>query len=188
MNRSARITALSLGGVAAGMLALSFAAEPLYSTFCRVTGFGGTTQVAETTSKVVLDRDVRIRFDSNVNPGLSLDFDPLEPFTDAKVGQTVLAFYEVENTSDRAVSAMASFNVAPYKIGNYFKKVECFCFTEQTFEPGERKKLPVLFFIDPEIDEDEHATDVRTITLSYTFYPNGEVQTTSLTTNDRQNQ
>src|SRR5262245_48529540 len=147
MNKNARRTTWILSGVAVAMLGLSFAAEPLYSTFCRITGFGGTTQVAKAPSRVILDRTVRVRFDANVDPNAPLEFRPEQPFVDAKLGETVMAFYDVTNISDKPVSATASFNVAPHKVGQYFSKIECFCFKEQVFQPGKTQRLPVIFFV-----------------------------------------
>ncbi len=170
MNKRARLTTFILSGVAVGMLGLSFAAEPLYSAFCRVTGFGGTTQVADSGAKEVLDRVVRVAFDANVEQGAPIRFRALQPHVDVKLGETMMAFYEVTNTSDRPIRAMAAFNVIPHKAGRYFEKLECFCFQEQTYEPGKTVKLPVVFFVAPEMAKDWQADDVNGITLSYTYY------------------
>lgn len=170
MNKRAKITTWVLCGVAVGMLGLAYAAEPLYSAFCRITGFGGTTQVATEKSKVVLDRVVRVAFDANVQSGAPLEFRALQPHVDVKLGETMMAFYEVKNVSSEPVRAMASFNVVPHKIGRYFEKLECFCFQEQTYEPGKAVKLPVVFFVSPDMAKDWQADDVQGITLSYTYY------------------
>jgi len=170
MTPKARLTAFIVSGAAVGMLGLSFAAEPLYSTFCRITGFGGTTQVATAPSRKVLDRIVRIRFDANVGDDVPLTFKPTQPFIDAKVGETVLSFYEVTNTSEGAVKAMATYNVTPYKMGKYFQKIECFCFKEMVFAPGATQKLPVLFYVSADMADDPSVNDVKGITLSYTYY------------------
>ena len=175
MSPKARLTVLGLFGAVFGMLALSFAAEPLYSTFCRVTGFGGTTQVATAPPSRVTDRPIRVRFDANASDGLPVEFAPTEPFIDAKLGETILTFYEVKNVSSAPVRAVAAYNVAPYKAGPYFNKVECFCFKEKTLQPGRTERLPVIFFVSPELDEDRFAKDVRTVTLSYTYYPAGGI-------------
>ena len=124
MNRRSRLTLVGVSSVAAAMLILSFAAEPLYSTFCRVTGFGGTTQVAVKAPDRVLDRTVRVRFDANVDPAAPLAFTAVEPFIEAKLGETVLSLYEVTNTSDGPVAAMASYNVAPRKAGVAFSGLD----------------------------------------------------------------
>lgn len=170
MNKRARLTTFILSGVAVGMLGLSFAAEPLYSAFCRVTGFGGTTQVAKAESKEVIDRVVRVAFDANVEQGAPIQFHALQPHVDVRLGETMMAFYEVTNTSDQPIRAMASFNVVPHKVGRYFEKLECFCFQEQTYAPGKTVKLPVVFFVAPEMAKDWQADDVNGITLSYTYY------------------
>lgn len=170
LSRKARLTTFIAVGAAVGMLGLSFAAEPLYSTFCRVTGFGGTTQVATAPSRAVLDQMIRVRFDANVGDDIPLTFKPSEPFVDAHVGETVLSFYEVTNTSDVPVRAMATYNVAPYKMGKYFQKIECFCFKGMTFAPGATQKLPVLFYVSADMADDGLARDVKGITLSYTYY------------------
>ena len=170
MNKRARLTTFILSGVAVGMLGLSFAAEPLYSTFCRLTGFGGTTQVALARPTEVLDRVVRVSFDANVDPGAPLKFRAKQGHVDVKLGETMMIYYEVTNTSSEPVRAMASYNVVPEKIGLYFKKIECFCFKEQTYEPGKTVQLPVVFFVDPDMAKDWQADDVRGITLSYTYF------------------
>ena len=170
MNKGSKVTVGILTGVIVGMLGLSFAAEPLYSAFCKVTGFGGTTQVAVVKPKEILDRGVRVAFDANVAKNAPLKFHALQAHVDVKLGETMMAFYEVTNMSKDPVRAAASFNVTPYKIGRYFEKLECFCFQEQTYEPGKTVKLPVVFFVSPEMAKDWQADDVRGITLSYTYY------------------
>ncbi len=152
-----------------GMLGLAFASKPLYDSFCRVTGFGGTTQIAEEAPKDILDRSLTIRFDANVMNAPVL-FRPLQTSMDIKLGEHGLAFYEVTNTSSHDVSLMASYNVTPHKSGLYFNKLECFCFEERIVKAGQTKKLPVVFFVSPDLDEERNMDDVRTITLSYTFY------------------
>ncbi len=164
-----RFSALAAVAVVLGMLALSFASKPLYDTFCRVTGFGGTTRVAAAGPATVLDREIEIRFDANV-AAAPLKFRPLETSHRIALGEHGLAFYEVTNTSDGPVSAIASYNVTPHKAGVYFNKLECFCFEERVFLPGETKSLPVVFFVSPDLDADGLLDDVRTITLSYTFF------------------
>ncbi len=170
MNRGAKITTYSLVGAAAGMLALSFAAEPLYSTFCKVTGFGGTTQVAKVNTTVETTRPIRVRFDANVDPGAPLEFKPEQGHVDGRLGETILAFYNVKNVSDHPVEVIAGYNVAPHKVGTYFSKVQCFCFTKRMLQAGASERLPVVFFVDPKLDKDPYARDVKTITLSYTYY------------------
>jgi cytochrome c oxidase assembly protein subunit 11 len=173
LNKRAKLTAFILTGAAVGMLGLSFAAEPLYSTFCKLTGFGGTTQVAAAPSRRVLDQMVRVRFDANVDPGVPLTFTPTKPFVDVKLGETILSFYEVTNTSDEPIKAMAAYNVAPDKAGKYFSKLECFCFKEKVFQPGVTEKLPVIFFVSPDLADNALDKDIKGITLSYTYYRSG---------------
>lgn len=176
MNKRARLTMWIVAGASLGMLAMSFAAVPLYSTFCRLTGFGGTPQIANAPSRRILDRTVRIRFDANVDPATSLEFKPTQSFVEAKLGETILAFYEVTNTSDEAIKAQATYNVAPDKAGLYFNKLECFCFKEKIFQPGEKVNLPVIFYVSPDMDDDPLARDVKGITLSYTYYRSGALK------------
>lgn len=171
MNRNTQIAAL-FGLIVAGMVGMSFAAVPLYKTFCRVTGFGGTTQEAKTTADTVLDRKVTIRFDASTAPGLPWTFKPAQTSQTLHVGETGLAFFEATNNSDHPVIGTASYNVQPAKAGVYFMKVQCFCFTEQTLMPGETVQMPVTYFVDPEIATNKRLDDVKEITLSYTFYHN----------------
>ena len=165
--------ALVLGGLVCGMVALAFASVPLYRLFCQVTGYGGTTQVSEVgelEELVVSDRDITIRFDSSVNGNLPWNFKPAQRFVDLKVGEEGIAFYRAKNTSDDKIKGVATFNVTPLKAGQYFVKIECFCFSEQTLLPGQEVDMPVTFYVDPEIENDPNLIDVKTITLSYTFF------------------
>ena len=158
--------------VVAGMLGLAFAGEPLYRTFCQVTGYGGTTKRAEKAPvEKTSDRVITVRFDANVNRELPWRFHPVQREVKVRPGEEKLAFYEATNLSDKPIVGTAVFNVSPYKVGTYFNKVQCFCFTEQVLKPGETASMPVSFFVDPDIDSDPDAADVTTITLSYTFYP-----------------
>lgn len=152
------------------MGALSWAAVPFYNWFCRVTGFGGVTQVSETGSGEILDRTVTVRFDASVHKGMSWEFKPVERTMEIRIGETGLAFYEAYNPTDRPIAGQAAYNVYPYVAGGYFNKIECFCFTEQVLAPGERVQMPVSFYVDPEIVKDEDGQYVHGITLSYTFY------------------
>ncbi|WP_300378642.1 cytochrome c oxidase assembly protein [Henriciella sp.] len=154
---------------ALGMLGLAFASKPLYDTFCRVTGFGGTTQIAKQAPENITDRKMTVRFDSNVMDA-PIMFRPLQTSMDVKLGEHGLAFFEVTNTSEQDISLMASYNVTPHKAGLYYNKLECFCFEERVIKAGATKKLPVVFFIDPTLDDESNMDDVRTITLSYTYY------------------
>ncbi|MEM1147082.1 MAG: cytochrome c oxidase assembly protein [Pseudomonadota bacterium] len=151
------------------MLGLAFASKPLYDTFCRITGFGGTTQIAEAAPDRISDREVNVRFDANV-ANAPLKFRAIQNSLPVQVGAHNLAFYEVTNTSARDVSVIASYNVTPHKAGRFFSKLECFCFEERVIKAGDTKKLPVIFFIDPAMEDERNAHDIRTITLSYTFF------------------
>jgi len=163
-------TVTMLVGVVVTMGALSWAAVPFYDWFCRVTGFGGTTQVSAAAPDEVLDEVVRVRFDANVDPNLEWTFRPMQTRMDLRIGENGLAFYEAINNSDVPITGTASYNVAPEISGYYFDKIECFCFTEQTLQPGERMEMPVSFYVDPSIVKDRDASWVRDITLSYTFH------------------
>lgn len=153
-----------------GMGALSFASVPLYDLFCRVTGLGGTTQVAEGASGDVRDETMLVRFDANIDRGLNWRFEPVQREMRVRVGETVLAFYRAKNIGDTPLTGTATFNVAPYEVGSYFAKIDCFCFTEQTLQPGQEVDMPVSFFVDPELLDDADYAGVKTITLSYTFF------------------
>ena len=155
------------------MLGLAFASKPLYDTFCRITGFGGTTQVAQKAPDRISDREVTVRFDANV-ANAPLKFRATQTNLPVQLGAHSLAFYEVTNTSVSDVSVIASYNVTPHKAGRFFSKLECFCFEERIIEAGETKKLPVIFFVDPAMEEERNTDDVRTITLSYTFFNTDE--------------
>jgi cytochrome c oxidase assembly protein subunit 11 len=165
-----RLLAVALLGVVFGMVGMAYAAVPLYALFCRVTGYGGTTQVAQGPSGRVLDREIVVRFDANVR-GLPWAFRPAVPELRLRVGETGTVSYVAENASERATIGTATFNVAPPSAGAYFNKIACFCFTEQALAPGERIEMSVQFFVDPGIAEDRDLDAVDTITLSYTFFP-----------------
>ncbi|NEY90594.1 cytochrome c oxidase assembly protein [Tabrizicola oligotrophica] len=159
-----------LAGIAATMLGLSFAAVPFYDLFCRMTGFAGTTSVSETASDTVLDQTVIVRFDASLEAGMPWEFKPQQAEMTLKIGETALAFYEAFNPTDRPIAGTASYNVAPDLAGGYFTKIECFCFTEQVLQPGERVVMPVSFYVDPSIVADAEAGKIAEITLSYTFH------------------
>lgn len=167
-NRNQKL-ALTLGGVVLGMVGLAFASVPLYQLFCQVTGYGGTTQVADVAPKGVIAREMTVRFDANVDRGLAWRVEPAKPVTD-RIGTVETINYVATNLSDEAITGMAIFNVTPEKAGYYFNKMECFCFTEQTLAPGETVEMPVTFFVDPELNENGDLDTIREITLSYTFY------------------
>lgn len=152
------------------MTALAFASVPLYRIFCQKTGYGGTPQIVYQNATKVSDRLIKIRFNATVQKDLPWKFKPLQNEVTVYAGETGLAFYQVENTSDRPLVGIATYNVTPDKAGLYFNKIECFCFDEQTLPPGQVIDMPVQFFIDPEIDQDPNLKDVTTVTLSYTFF------------------
>ncbi|MCT8998648.1 cytochrome c oxidase assembly protein [Chelativorans intermedius] len=165
------IVALSCAGVFAGMVGLSYAAVPLYQLFCQVTGYGGTTQRVTQYSDTVLDQEITVRFDANTSTALPWEFKPKQREITVKIGETVEIAYEARNLASRATAGTATFNVAPGLAGAYFNKVECFCFTEQELAPGQTYEMPVQFFVDPEIVNVPELKNLKTITLSYTFYP-----------------
>ena len=152
------------------MLGLSFASVPLYDWFCRVTGWGGVTNVASEPSATVLDQTVKIRFDGSLERGMAWNFKPVVREMVINIGETGLAFYEAHNPTDKPIAGTASFNVYPYSTGTYFNKIECFCFEMQVLQPGETVHMPVTFFVDPDILSDKEAQHAKTITLSYTFH------------------
>lgn len=168
-DRNARV-AWRLAGVAAGMLALAYAASPLYDMFCRVTGFAGTPVVAAAGDRPVIARTVQVRFDSNVDPNLPWRFQPLEREVKVRLGEEHLTHYRVTNVSQRPIVGTSTYNVTPEPAGPWFNKLQCFCFTEQLLMPGQSIDMPVVFFVDPEMDKDRRYDNVRTVTLSYTFY------------------
>lgn len=169
-RRRMALTAGMCVAVFAGMIGLAFAAPPIYDAFCKITGYGGATRVAESAANVVLDREVEIRFDSTVAPGLPLSFEPVRRTERLRLGETGLAFYRVRNLSDRPVTAVATFNVTPHKTGPFFQKLECFCFRDTIIPAGAELELPVVFYVDPEMASDPDTEEVRQITLSYTFF------------------
>jgi cytochrome c oxidase assembly protein subunit 11 len=153
-----------------GMLGAAYGSVPLYQLFCQVTGYGGTTQIATKAADTVLARTIRVRFDANVAPDVPWVFTPEKPVVELGLGENGLAFYKVKNNSDRAVTAVATYNVTPHKVGPYFQKLECFCFQDRTLQPGEEMELPVIFYIDPALATDKGVKEVVEVTLSYTFF------------------
>jgi len=152
------------------MGALSWASVPFYDWFCRVTGFGGITNVAESGSDVILDQTIKIRFDASLDRDMPWTFKPAQREMELRIGETGLAFYEAHNPSDVPVAGSAAYNVTPYEAGAFFDKIACFCFEEQILQPGETVMMPVSFFVDPAIVDDREGQYVHTITLGYTFY------------------
>lgn len=167
-------TGLIAGALAIAMVGVGFAAVPLYRIFCQVTGFGGTTmRVDEAQAATVKSgtRQITIRFDANHRDDLPWNFRPEKPTEKVTLGERDLAIYLARNLSSEAVTGSAIFNVTPTQAGQYFNKIQCFCFTEQTLKPGEEARMPVVFFVDPEIMNDPDTRDIEEITLSYTFFP-----------------
>lgn len=163
-------TGLVLAGVALGMVGMAFAAVPLYSLFCQVTGYGGTSQVAVAAPGAVEGRMITVQFDASIASGMPWKFKPVQREITVRIGEEHLAFYSAHNPLKRKVMGTATYNVTPHKAGPYFSKIDCFCFTEQVLEPGQTVEMPVSFFVDPDILNDPGLDDVRTITLSYTFF------------------
>jgi cytochrome c oxidase assembly protein subunit 11 len=169
MIQKKTLTSVILVGIFCVMLSLSFAAVPLYDLFCRVTGFGGTTQISKNIPKIVLDKKVSVRFDTNVNK-LPWNFKIKKNVIDVKIGQVSKAEFEVENYGSETTYGVASFNVSPASFGKYFSKLGCFCFEKQKLEAGEKAKYVLTFYLDPELMKDLSAKNLEDVTLSYTFF------------------
>lgn len=169
-KKRAAITAAIAIVCVVGMTGLSFAAVPLYRAFCQATGYGGTTRVATAAPRRVLDRTIEVTFDTNVAVGMPIDFEPLQRRQVLKLGETGLAFFRVHNLSDKPVTAVATYNVAPHKVGIYFQKLECFCFRPRVLKPGETADLPVVYFVDPDLASNPETEEVRQVVLSYTYF------------------
>jgi len=172
--RRHRFVALSLVGLVAAMAGLAFASVPLYRAFCKATGYGGVPQRAERAPDAILDRIIRVRFDANVDHGLPWSFAPEKRVIEVKIGETALAFFKATNNSGAPVTGTAVFNVVPEIVGRYFTKIECFCFKEQTLAANSSVEMPVTFFVDPKIVDDEDTKNISEITLSYTFFRTGK--------------
>jgi cytochrome c oxidase assembly protein subunit 11 len=166
----------SAGVFAAFMVGMAYAAVPLYDWFCRATGFGGTTQVSAAAPAQVLDRKVTVRFDANIGAGLPWRFEPEQTSIEARLGEVVTMNYRAINLTARATHGIAGYNVTPLSMGIFFQKINCFCFTDQTLKPGEKRDMAVVFYIDPKMAQDADGKDVDTITLSYTFHPQRDAQ------------
>src|SRR5436309_3111009 len=171
LSRDAAVAA-ACGAFVAIMVGAAYAAVPFYNWFCRTTGFNGTTQVATSApSTAPLARTIAVRFDSNVAGGLPWKFEPERTEVQVRIGEVVTVYYTVTNQSARTTIGQAAYNVAPLTVGAYFQKINCFCFTEQTMAPGEKRQMPVVFYVDPALAADHENDGLNTITLSYTFYP-----------------
>jgi cytochrome c oxidase assembly protein subunit 11 len=158
------------GVFVAAMVGAAYASVPLYTWFCKTTGFAGTTQVAEKAPDYVLGRALTIRFDSNVMPGLPWKFEPEQNEIKVRIGEVATVHYKVINEAAREITAQASYNVTPPQVGAYFNKINCFCFTQQSMKAGETREMAVVFYVDPAIAKDRDQNELNTITLSYTFY------------------
>ena len=152
------------------MTSASFLSVPFYNWFCKVTGYGGATNVAQKESDIILEKVISVRFDASLEKGLEWEVKPVQRTMTLNLGETGLAFYEAYNPTDKPIAAQASFNVVPFSVGNFFNKIECFCFTEQILQPGEKIKMPVSFYVDPDLINNLESKNVTSVTLSYTFY------------------
>jgi cytochrome c oxidase assembly protein subunit 11 len=171
IQRRMHRTAFACVGVVVGMVGLAYASVPLYDLFCKVTGFGGTPIARDSNGSEVIDRTITVRFDSNVAPGLNWRFSPEKPAVQVKLGETTTVYYKVTNAGDKPSTGIATYNVQPDLAGTYFSKLECFCFTEQTLQPGETLESAVVFYVDPRLMQDNDVKDLTSITLSYTYFP-----------------
>jgi cytochrome c oxidase assembly protein subunit 11 len=152
------------------MAGLTAASVPLYRLFCQVTGYGGTTQVASDVVPGAVEQTINVRFDASIGDDLPWQFQPVQRQIEIPIGEETLAFYRAANVADRPIVGSSTFNVTPHKAGPYFSKIECFCFIEQVLQPGQTVEMPVSFFVDPAILDDPNTRDLKTITLSYTFF------------------
>ena len=169
VDRNAR-TAWTMVLIVGGMLGLAYAAVPLYQAFCRATGFAGTPLIAQSDDHPVIARTMVVRFDSNTDSNLPWKFEPVQREVKVHLGEQKLVYFRATNVSQRPIVGTATYNVTPERSAGWFNKVQCFCFTEQLLEPGQSVDMPVVFFVDAEMDKDRRYDDIRTITLSYTFY------------------
>ena len=170
-GRANRRVAVACVSAVAVMVGMAYAAVPLYNLFCRVTGYAGTTQVAVNSEGIrIVDREVKVRFDANIEKGFGWEFAPVQRDVALKLGETREIAYRARNLTDKPLTGTATFNVTPQSAGAYFNKIECFCFTETTLQPGEELIMPVVFFVDPDMADTEETRDIHTITLSYTFF------------------
>lgn len=176
LGRRKRITVAALLGMLGVMVGLTVFAVPLYNYFCRVTGYGGTTQTAAKAPDEIAERQITVRFNADVGRELPWRFQPAQRSVTIAIGETAQIFYIAENLSDNTVVGSAVFNVTPFKVGPYFSKIACFCFDEQTLAPGERVEMGVTFFIDPSIMDNVNLDDLKSITLSYAFFKRSETK------------
>ena len=167
------------------MASASFLSVPFYNWFCKVTGYGGATNVAQKESDIISDKVISVRFDASLEKGLEWEVKPVQRNMTLNLGETGLAFYEAYNPTDKPIAAQASFNVVPFSVGNFFNKIECFCFTEQILQPGEKIKMPVSFYVDPDLINNLESKNVTSVTLSYTFYEIDLPETASYLENNK---
>ena len=167
------------------MASASFLSVPFYNWFCKVTGYGGATNVAQKESDIISDKIISVRFDASLEKGLEWEVKPVQRNMTLNLGETGLAFYEAYNPTDKPIAAQASFNVVPFSVGNFFNKIECFCFTEQILQPGEKIKMPVSFYVDPDLINNLESKNVTSVTLSYTFYKIDLPETASYLENNK---
>ena len=167
------------------MASASFLSVPFYNWFCKVTGYGGATNVAQKESDIISDKVISVRFDASLEKGLECEVKPVQRNMTLNLGETCLAFYEAYNPTDKPIAAQASFNVVPFSVGNFFNKIECFCFTEQILQPGEKIKMPVSFYVDPDLINNLESKNVTSVTLSYTFYEIDLPETASYLENNK---
>jgi|TARA_B100002052_G_scaffold57411_2_gene50489 cytochrome c oxidase assembly protein subunit 11 len=167
------------------MASASFLSVPFYNWFCKVTGYGGATNVAQKESDIISDKIISVRFDASLEKGLEWEVKPVQRNMTLNLGETGLAFYEAYNPTDKPIAAQASFNVVPFSVGNFFNKIECFCFTEQILQPGEKIKMPVSFYVDPDLINNLESKNVTSVTLSYTFYEIDLPETASYLENNK---
>jgi cytochrome c oxidase assembly protein subunit 11 len=167
------------------MASASFLSVPFYNWFCKVTGYGGATNVAQKESDIISDKVISVRFDASLEKGLEWEVKPVQRNMTLNLGETGLAFYEAYNPTDKPIAAQASFNVVPFSVGNFFNKIECFCFTEQILQPGEKIKMPVSFYVDPDLINNLESKNVTSVTLSYTFYKIDLPETASYLENNK---
>ncbi len=187
-KRANRGIVLACVGLVAGMVGMAYAAVPLYQIFCQVTGYGGTTQRSEVLADIpVLDRKINIRFDANVASGLKWNFKPVERHVTIKLGEQKQISYIAQNLTDETITGTATFNVTPQYAGVFFNKIECFCFSQTTLKPGEEIDMPVIFYVDPEMDKEGIMNNLKTITLSYTMFRDENPETPVAVAKDRDN-
>jgi len=175
-SRNRRVGIYAFLGACA-MLGLGYASVPLYRIFCQVTGFGGTTQVADQAKAAGVTATgvpISVRFDANIDRDLPWSFAPEQTTQKLTIGERQIAFYTAKNNTDEPITGQASYNVEPEQVGYYFNKIECFCFTEQTLQPGQEVRMPVIYYIDPAFLEDPNTESVEQVTLSYTFHKKPE--------------